>query len=125
MNQVIFSTVILRLIGFYLVFKLFIDLSTAAVVYRGWDFEEAPAWFIAALVLRCVLGLVLVLFAPSISRLLFDQGENVISAGQINGTALLQVGLCLLGFYFLIHRQIDRASLKKAQGEMCPPVAFY
>lgn len=106
MNQVAFSTVILRLIGFYLIFKLIIDLSMAAVVHQGWSFGEAestiPAWLIAALVLRCVLGLALVLFAPSISRLLFDEGENVISAGQIDGTALLQVGLSLLGFYFLI-----------------------
>lgn len=41
-------------------------------------------------------------FCGRISRWLFDEERNVILAGSINGDAILGLGICLLGVYFLI-----------------------
>ena len=110
MNQIAFSTVILRLAGFYLIYNLIADLSMGAFIHQAFLMAEGleegrsafVGWIIASFLVKALLGLALVMFAPKISRLLFVEGDNVISAGQINGAALFWVGLSLLGFYFLI-----------------------
>lgn len=59
-------------------------------------------WIGAGILTRAVFGAVLILFAERVSRFLFRETENVITAGAINGSALFWVGLSILGFYFLL-----------------------
>ncbi len=110
MNQVAFSTVILRLIGFYIVYNLIAWLAMGLVIPQGLFMSveaegQRPVllgWLGLGVATRAALGIVLVLFAGKISWLLFSEGTNVITDGAINGAALLWVGLSLMGCYFLV-----------------------
>lgn len=110
MNQVALSTVILRLIGFYLAFNLISGIAMMSIIQLGLYIpldEEGMRfsyffWIGVGVLTRLGFAVALILFAGRISRWLFDEERNVITAGSINGDAILGVGLCLLGVYFLI-----------------------
>lgn len=110
MNQVALSTVILRLIGFYLAFNLISGVAMMSIIQQGLYIpldEEGMRfsyffWIGVGVLTRLGFAVALILFAGRISRWLFDEERNVITAGSINGDAILGVGICLLGVYFLI-----------------------
>ena len=109
MNQVAFSTVILRLIGFYIIYNLIADLSMGAFIRHAFFMAEGledgrtafVGWIVTSFLVKALLGLVLIMFASKISRLLFAEGEIVINAGQINGVALFLGGPKSVGILFL------------------------
>jgi len=110
MNQVAFATVILRLIGFYIVYDLIAGLAMGAIIQQALfiPFDEEGkrviflAWIGVGVLTRVGVAFALIVFADRISRFLFSENKNVITDGAINGSALFWVGLCLMGFYFLI-----------------------
>lgn len=110
MNQAAFATVILRLIGFYIVYDLLAGLAMGLIIqqvlFMPSDLESERwvffGWLGISLMTRIGVGVILILFAERISRILFREEQKVITDGMINGAALFWVGLSLLGFYFLI-----------------------
>ena len=110
MSQVAFATVILRLIGFYIVYELIAGIAMGAIIQQALFMPFDPesqrlvffGWLGIAFLTRVGVGVALIIFAERISRFLFREEQKVITDGAINGAALFWVGLSLLGFYFFI-----------------------
>lgn len=110
MNQQALATVILRIVGltyFYAAITAVVSSGVfSQVVVFNQVSEEENISIVAVLVsmigVQCLFGLVLMIFAKLISRVLFKENEKLNEEKTLTATTLIQAAVPLVGLYFVI-----------------------
>ena len=110
MNQQAIATVILRIVGltyFYAAITAVVSSGIfSQVVVFNQASEEENISLVAVLVsmigVQCIFGLVLMIFAKPISKVLFKENEKVNEEKTLTATTLIQAAVPIVGLYFFI-----------------------
>ena len=110
MNQQAIATVILRIVGltyFYAAITAVVSSGIfSQVVVFNQASEEENISLVAVLVsmigVQCLFGLVLMIFANPISKVLFKENEKVNEEKTLTATTLIQAAVPIVGLYFFI-----------------------
>jgi hypothetical protein len=110
MNQQALATVILRIVGltyFYAAITAVVSSGVfSQIVVFNQVSEEENISIVAVLVsmigVQCLFGLVLMIFAKPISRVLFKENEKLNEEKTLTATTLIQAAVPIVGLYFFI-----------------------
>lgn len=109
MNQQALATVILRILGlyyFYTSVTAFFSGSMFVHVIALGEVDREDEFGILAIILSLIgiyslFGIVLIVFAKPISKLLFKENEKLIEDKIFSSTTLIEAAVPLVGLYFL------------------------
>ena len=110
MNQQAIATVILRIVGltyFYAAITAVVSSGVfSQVVVFNQTSEEENISIVAVLVsmigVQCLFGLLLMIFAKPISKVLFKENEKVNEEKTLTASTLIQAAVPIVGLYFFI-----------------------
>ena len=110
MNQQALATVILRIVGltyFYAAITAVVSSGVfSQVVVFNQASEEENISIVAVLIsmigAQCFFGLLLMIFAKPISRILFKENEKVNEEKTLAASTLIQAAVPIVGLYFFI-----------------------
>lgn len=110
MNQQALATIILRIVGltyFYAAITAVVSsrIFSQVVIFNQISEEEnisMSAVLFSMIGIQCLFGLMLMVLAKPISRLLFRENEKLNEEKTLTATTLIQAAMPLVGLYFLI-----------------------
>ena len=110
MNQQALATIILRIVGltyFYAAITAVVSsgIFSQVVIFNQVSEEEnisMSAVLFSMVGIQCLFGLMLMVFAAPISRLLFKENEKLNEEKTLTATILIQAAVPIVGLYFFI-----------------------
>jgi len=110
MNQQALATIILRIVGltyFYAAITAFVSGGVFSQVVNFNQISEGEnislvGVLVSMIGIQSIFGLVLMIFAKSISKALFKENEKVNEEKTLTATTLIQAAVPIVGLYFFI-----------------------
>jgi hypothetical protein len=110
MNQQSLATVILRILGLSYVYNAITALFSGNVLMQVMSVNEAYGEehislmvIIGGIVgMQSLFGIILMVFAGSVSKVLFKKDEGISGNGTLTANALIQAAVPIVGLYFAV-----------------------